>query len=244
MKGPKHVEHRVPAKAPASKTFDYGVLAASIRRQVHEETDAIRRLVVNTASTLIQIGLRLEVVRNILGGQAFQDWLEVEFHWSQSFASNCMQVARTFQEVKCLDRFHASALVELARSKTTKDARAEALERAQRGELITKKMAVAIIRKHSPLQVQHSRSIAAQFCATVERLVTGLSLLNGADAEQVRTAARKLLVRLDETILVNVSPGTDDGSREGSRAHREPRLIIDETLKGRGRSEGHRKKRR
>ena len=44
--------------------FDYAKLAGSLRKQVQDESDAIRQLLVITANNIVQIGLRLQFVRN------------------------------------------------------------------------------------------------------------------------------------------------------------------------------------
>jgi hypothetical protein len=129
--------------------FDYDQLVASMRQAVREETEMIRGLLAKTAANIVQIGLRLQFVRNRLGREHFQDWLRAEFRWSQSVASNYMQAARVFGDTECLQQFQPGALYVLARKKAPSEARSEALARARQGELITKARAEVILAKHS-----------------------------------------------------------------------------------------------
>jgi hypothetical protein len=131
------------------QSFRYSDVATSLRKSVQDETAAIRRLLVNTANNIVQIGLRLKFVRNCLGRHAFQGWLKAEFQWSQPVASNFMRAAEVFSNVDCLDHLQPSALYVLARRKAPEAARAEALERARRGETITKSIAETIVCRHN-----------------------------------------------------------------------------------------------
>ena len=135
--------------SPSSATgFDYDRLIASTRKRVKQEADSIRRLLAQTSTNIVQIGIRLHIVRTDIGPERFQDWLKAEFQWSQPVASNYMRAAAVFRDVDNLDRFQPSALYALARKKVPEAARREAIDRAGRGELITKRTAQAIVAKY------------------------------------------------------------------------------------------------
>lgn len=134
---------------PEPDGFDYGQLPSAIRRDLQQETMAIHSLIEQTIRNIVQIGLRLQLVRDQLGRSSFQNWLSSEFRWSQSVASNYMRVASVFQDVNCLERFQPSALYLLARKRTPDAARQEALRLASSGETITARRADCIVRNHT-----------------------------------------------------------------------------------------------
>lgn len=137
-----------PCAEPAE--FDYGVLPASVQRAVREQAESIQGLLAKSAVNVVQIGLRLQFVRDRLGRAHFQSWLKAEFAWSQPVASNYMRAARTFGELDCLARFQPGALFVLARRIVPAAARAEAVRFARSGERVTKAAAVAIVERHVP----------------------------------------------------------------------------------------------
>ena len=135
-------------KRAGTEAFAYGQLASSVRTDIEDQAQAIRGLLENTTKNVIQIGVRLQFVRNRIGRDCFQGWLRSEFQWSQPVASNYMAAAREFSELDCIGKFQPSALFVLARRKVPQTAREEAVQAARRGEQITKSGAMAIISKH------------------------------------------------------------------------------------------------
>lgn len=140
---------------------DYGQIPNSKLRQALQEAEAIRRLLEKTAMNIVQIGLLLRLVHGVLGREHFQQWLQQEFQWSQSVASNYMRAAERFAEIDCLSHFQPSALYVLARRKTPETARLEAIQRARSGELITKSRAERLVRQHSSPGPASLRQITA-----------------------------------------------------------------------------------
>ncbi|WP_339912056.1 DUF3102 domain-containing protein [Symmachiella dynata] len=117
--------------------FDYGSLAACHRKAIKEEVLAIRSLLRQTAEAIVQIGLRLRMVRDLLGANRFQEWLAVEFGWSQPTASRYMRVAAMFADLPCIRQFQPSALYLLAQKRVGDSVRAKAIAQAQAGEFVT-----------------------------------------------------------------------------------------------------------
>lgn len=193
--------------------FDYGDLAASQRNQVQRETAVIRDLLHRTAENVIQVGLRLTGVHGILGRDRFQSWTSTQFGLSQSTASNYMQAARRFCEVKCLEQFQPSALFELARRKATDEARAEALRRALAGEIITKRIAQQIIRAKGTQKPPALSAAVAQVCRTLKALDPKIQKFSPAEAEQVERVLMTLLSSLDEARAIAPLAAVLDGPR-------------------------------
>jgi hypothetical protein len=118
--------------------FDYGSLAACHRKAIKEEVVAIRGLLRQTAEAIVQIGLRLRMVRELLGANRFQVWLAAEFGRSQPTASRYMRVAAMFAELPCIKQFQPSAMYLLAQKRVGDSVRAMDLAQAQAGEVVTK----------------------------------------------------------------------------------------------------------
>lgn len=142
---PSPIHRKVPAvhRYPTHNTqpFEYSRLPASLQREVQEQAEAVRGLLAMTARNVVQIGIRLQFVRDRIGRENFQPWLRTEFQWSQSVASNYMRAAKTFSETDCIDQFQPSALYLLSRKRCPPAALKEALTRAKHGERITKTLA-------------------------------------------------------------------------------------------------------
>jgi len=189
-----------------SDAFDYDALASAVRRQVVEETAEIRRILEKTAENIVQIGLRLNFVHNRIGRNHFQPWLAAEFQWDQSTASNYMRAAAVFCEVKCLNRFQPGALYELVRKRVPEGARAEAIDRAQNGELITKAEAETIVRKHSASPPSKVGTVASQICRSLMRMKNKLDALNAAEADDIHPHVLELLSGLQR--LRSLNPGS------------------------------------
>lgn len=167
-------------------------LPASLVRTVREQADAIQELLSATSRNVVQIGLRLQFVRDRVGRAHFQPWLKSEFRWSQSVASNYMRAAKAFADADCVERFQPGALFVLARKRCPAAARAEAVRLARRGERVTKAAAVAIVGRHS--------TAAASTRKLPERvrryLIRALKELSDSEVEMlVQEIRRALLLR-------------------------------------------------
>lgn len=140
-------------------TFDYGSVPLSLRKAVREQAAAIQALLAKTAISVVQIGLRLQFVRDRLGRERFGPWVKAEFAWSQPTASNYMRAAKTFGELDCIGQFQPTALFILARKKATVAARHEAIRAARQGQRITKAKAQAIVERHTSTVGEGRRQI-------------------------------------------------------------------------------------
>ncbi len=177
--------------------FDYTGIAPSHRAKAEGAVHAIRRLLVETATNIIQIGRHLNSVREAIGREHFQAWLVAEFDWSQPTASRYMSAADVFGNVDCVNRFQPSALYVLAKRKVPERARAEALKRARAGEVITQKGALRLIQECSNGVPILRRSPQAQaIAATVQRLESRFQKMDAGDRHFFLQHLAALLKRL------------------------------------------------
>jgi hypothetical protein len=186
---------RQPEHLPENASFDYDNLLPSIQKQVREETDVIRCLLAKTAANIVQIGLRLQLVRNRVGRDHFAAWLQAEFRWSRSVASNYMRAAKVFGDIDCLDQFQPSALYVLAREKTPEPARKEALDRARQGEQITKSHAETLLAQHSRPQNGKTKRAKHKVRRYLENAIRDLS---GTEVEEVRQELQNFAQELQQ----------------------------------------------
>lgn len=193
-----------------SRQFDYNKVRSSLRARTEEEAHAIRALLADTARNIVQIGLRLQWVREHIGRDHFQEWLRAEFDWSRSTAAKFMRAADVFADVEFLDRFQPSALYILARHRVPESARQEALTRAQNGELITKALAEAIAERRDGRR-DARRNPVDQVENYLSRLTQKL------DREQIEELARRL--REIATELAE-SSSADSARRNGHQPDR------------------------
>jgi hypothetical protein len=135
---------------PGRNPFDYGALSEPVRRDVMQRAAAIHeriaaRKVMESAQDVVEIGQRLQIVRDLIGRKLFQSFLKAEFEWSQGSASKSMRAARVFGDVDCLDSFAPSALYVLSTSRVPAAALPEALELARAGIEIKQSTAHEIV---------------------------------------------------------------------------------------------------
>ena len=135
--------------ATSSIEFSYGMLNLATRKVVQQRTTEIKSLLRRTAQDIIDIGEKLSEVKQELGHGHFLDWLRTEFDWSESAARKFMQVHRKFKTVKFTNlNIATSALYLLSADCTPEAARAEVLQLAQCGEVITRAKAKTIVQQH------------------------------------------------------------------------------------------------
>jgi Protein of unknown function (DUF3102) len=135
----------------STKVFDYTDLDVEISQFVQQQTGEIQALVKRTAQDIIEIGQKLNAVKEKLKHGRFTDWIEAEFHWSYPTAARFMQVADRFgDKIYQIDKFAPSAMYELAAPSTPKLALEEAIAIATAGESITYSKAKALKQKYSP----------------------------------------------------------------------------------------------
>ncbi len=130
-------------------SFDYGILDAGSCNVVKQRTDEIKVLVHRTAQGVVDIGLKLIEVKDILGHNHFGPWLDSEFGWGKRQAQRFMNVADQFAgKSDKLSLFAPSALYLLAAPSTPTEAREEAVNLAMNGHNITHSTANDIINTH------------------------------------------------------------------------------------------------
>jgi hypothetical protein len=141
-----------PAPAPSNIVgFNYGFLDDRQRAAVESQAKAIHRLHARMATDAVEIGKRLLTVREQLPTGQFNSWIRAEFGWVQSTASNLILIAQRFGDLgDCLERFEPSALYALGRAKVSNEARAEAIDLARAGRVVTHLEATSIIQRHDP----------------------------------------------------------------------------------------------
>ncbi len=130
--------------------FDYAQLDSETRVVVQQKTSEIKERMRNAAQSIVEIGERLLDIKQRLGHGSFGTWLKAEFEWSQDTARNFMNVAERFGQNPKISEFAPSALYLLASPSTPDAARADALDRVDRGEKVTHTTAKQIVQTHKP----------------------------------------------------------------------------------------------
>lgn len=135
------------ADEPPPMLFDYSQLEMESRIRVQTLADTIRRLMRVTAQQIVEIGEHLTEVRQRLGDNRFENWLDAEFGWKLRTAYNFMAVAEKFTAASLSDgRLSASALYLLAAPGVPEEARTAAVEIAQSGGTVSREVARAVVR--------------------------------------------------------------------------------------------------
>ena len=129
--------------------FDYSTLNEKHRTTTQAHAMKIHDIIARTAEGIVEIGKRLMAVKKALGIRHFNEWITGEFRWSQATASNYMRCAKKFGALDCVGQFQPSALTQFVRERVPAKAINEAVKLARSGELITKKKAIEIVRKHT-----------------------------------------------------------------------------------------------
>lgn len=123
----------------ARVTFQYDVIKdAGLRKQAETQAKEIKTLIRRSGEAVVQIGKRLASVRESMSPAMFRAWVEVEFCWNQSTASNYMQAAKVFGEADCLAEFQPSAIIALARRNVPQTVIDEAFRLARSGDVVTR----------------------------------------------------------------------------------------------------------
>ena len=130
--------------------FDYELfLDQQTRAVVRKRTDEIKGLIRRTAQDIIEVGVRLVEVKDLLPHGFFGTWLKTEFDWSERTAQRFMSVAYAFKSVTVSDLdIQPKALYLLAAKSTPEEARLEAIEQAETGETISYSKANKIVAAH------------------------------------------------------------------------------------------------
>ena len=184
--------------------FNYASIEnQKLRRQAQDHACEIRKLLVGTSASIVEIGRRLIELHQALGS-SYSAFIKAEFDWSQPSASKFEAVAREFGDLDCLDRFQPSALQVLVNRKTDKRATKEAIRRARSGEVITLEGVRRIIRKHLPKDRQFAGS-APGLGGPLYRFTSSLRLLI---AESTKAERKRLGEELLE-VAIALRSGSD-----------------------------------
>lgn len=133
--------------------FDYSVLSSESRIVVMQKTSEIKTLMRRAAQDIIDIGAKLIEVKDQLQHGEFGNWLKSEFNWDARQAQRMMNVADAFKNDNLSDlKIGASALYLLAAPSTPDEARQEAIQKAEAGEVVTHAVAKAIVAQHKPAE--------------------------------------------------------------------------------------------
>lgn len=146
----EHKHHISNSDLTPQIQFDYARLDRTTCQFVLQKTGEIRILMRRTARDIFSIGKKLIEIKEKLEHGHFLEWLEAEFAWSDRTARNFMRVAEVFKMETISDlQFAPSALYILAASSIPEGAREEAVNRALKGEAISKKTAQEIKQKYT-----------------------------------------------------------------------------------------------
>lgn len=126
--------------------FEYGDLPAKDTRHCEQAAERIRKRQRSIAKDVIAMGQELLDVKERLPHGMFGKWLEFHFGWSERTSRNMMQAAVVFKTANFAElTIDQSALYLLSSESCPEDATELAIERAQKGERITHKLAKQII---------------------------------------------------------------------------------------------------
>ena len=123
----------------SNRTTDCPPASPDYNAALSEHAAEIRKLGKQTVENVIEIGRRLAECKRIVGYGYWLSWLESEFAWSVDTAENFIQLAALSDEIPKLSEFKIplSGLYLLAKPSTPLEARAEIVERATVGALVT-----------------------------------------------------------------------------------------------------------
>jgi len=165
------------------------------RGQAMDHAVNIHRLLKNGTAGIIEIGGRLNKAHQLLGRKRFATWCRVEFRFSQSVASNFMQIAAKFADLPHLEKYHASALYALARRAVDERAIRDCADVARGGEIVSKAAALEAIARYAPAAKVSRPDAVHQLRHQVRRLAGVIGNQALADelinlALELRTASR------------------------------------------------------
>lgn len=173
--------------------FDYAVIDEDGRDKVKEAAVRIRLRMSRTVEDIIEIGRDLNAVKNDLGHGKFLRWIEAEFGMGISTAQNFMNVHLKFgDKFPTVGNLAPSVLYALAAPSTGESVVEEIIDRASKGENITRddvaalKAEFASERKDLKKQIEEAKTKAKDAQATgidygqqIEQLRSELSSLRG-----------------------------------------------------------------
>jgi hypothetical protein len=129
--------------------FDYSPLEAATAEKLKAAAERIRQTFKRTIEDIISVGNGRLAVRAELEHGQWLPWLRAEFGWTDRTARNFMAVAGHFGKSETISglRIEPTAAYLLAAPSAPDEARQAAVERAEKGERITPKVAKEILAK-------------------------------------------------------------------------------------------------
>lgn len=144
--------------------FDYSLVGDSADK-VRSSAQKIRRMVQKTIEDIIEVGLELLSVKEIVGHGHFGAWLRLEFGWTDRTARNFMAVAEQFggkTETLSELKIDPTAAYLLSAPSAPDEARQQAVERAEAGEQITTSVAKEILAETRKKKLKKRKPVPAE----------------------------------------------------------------------------------
>lgn len=136
-------------REPMKVAFNYEMLLDTQRTLARDGATKIRDLVRLSSAAIVDIGKILAEVHAVLRDEHYQAWLKAEFGWTHNAAWHYESAAKKFGDVgESIERIQPGALRILSNGNVNPKAVKESLDRAGRGEIVTRQAAEKIIRKH------------------------------------------------------------------------------------------------
>jgi hypothetical protein len=217
--------------------FPYDTFSPDLQNVLRGAAGDIQKILRRRAADVIEIGRQLALVQDRLDALSFKAWLAAEFAWSQRTAANYIAVARRFQHVESLARFHLAALYFLARDAAPQEAVVEAVGRATAGETITLKTAEEIVSRHrgpspqaapppaGPVNARRELSRLRRYVRNLASKCGDLGLDRQLLAQELTALAREIAPGQDSSPTpADASPleTTSRQSPRGPKPHRRP----------------------
>lgn len=174
------------------------------------QAEVIRALGKRMCGDIVEIGRRLIAVKERVGHGNWLNWLADEFGWSDRTARKFMDAADRFGSLKLEPgsdlQIDASALYLLSREKVPEEVRAEAVEKAEAGEHLTKEAAERLIADRVVAALNQAREAAeAEKAAALEEARERLASEQAALQQQIDDTRAELEV---------AKHNSDDGARK------------------------------
>lgn len=189
--------------------FDYNILESNQRSLIRQRTEEIKERLKRSAQDIWEIGQKLYEVRAQLAYGYFDNWLKAEFGWSRRTAYNFIQVYEAFPERAAVAQVNiaASALYQLSSPSTPKEVRDEFIQRAKKGEKITRQNIRQVVKQETtpvasdcstankPVQINKPQQ---QIISVLPKNVNEVKLLAiGAQKQQPKNNSAKILPKQD-----------------------------------------------
>ncbi len=129
--------------------FDYTKLPEQQQHIIKEHSAAIGRHMAGTTLAMIDIGRRLQAVRELVETHLFRQWLKYEFEWSVQVAYTYMKSAEVMGDLDCIENFVPTAVQILSKECTPASAREEAIAMARAGTKINTAVAKNLLLQHA-----------------------------------------------------------------------------------------------